>query len=166
MSKKQYSAFHKFTQSVAASKPGAWFLSRTLHHFDWLLLKLTGNRLTMTSLIAGLPIVIVTCKGAKSGLPRTLPLIYIADEQRPGVMALIGTNWGRQRYPSWYFNLKANPQAACSIRGKSASYLAHEAQGQEYERFWQAASETYLGYPLYKQRIAGRRIPIMVLEPV
>lgn len=66
----------------------------------------------------------------------------------------------------WYYNQKANPQAVCSIRGKSGSYQAHEAQGEEYERFWQAAPNIYLGYPLYKQRISGRRIPIMVLTPI
>ncbi len=166
MSKKKYSAFHTLMQRVAASKPGAWFFSRTMHRFDGLLLKLTGNRATLTSLLAGLPIVIVTCKGAKSGLPRTLPLIYIRDEADPAKFALIATNWGRKHYPAWYYNLKANPRASCSIAGRQGEYEAQEVQGEEYERFWQAAPEIYLGYPLYKQRISGRRIPIMVLKPV
>ncbi len=155
-----------FNQSIAASKPGVWFFSRTMHHFDGFFLKLSNNRVTLTSLIAGLPIVILTCKGAKSGLPRTLPLIYIQDESDPTVFALIATNWGRKHYPAWYFNLRANPRATCSIAGKEGEYQAHEAQAEEYDRFWQSATETYLGYPLYKQRIVGRRVPIMVLKPV
>ncbi|MEW5873465.1 MAG: nitroreductase family deazaflavin-dependent oxidoreductase [Chloroflexota bacterium] len=153
-------------QRIAASKPGAWFYSRTLHHFDRLFLKLSGNRVAMTSLVAGLPVVILTSKGAKSGLPRTVPLLCIQDESEPGSFALIATNWGQKPYPSWYFNLKANPEATCSIAGKAGKYLAHEAQGEEYERFWEYALNTYLGYPLYKERIVGRSIPVLVMKPV
>ena len=166
MTKKQYSPFHSVMQKIAASKPGAWFLARTLHHFDRIFLKLLGGRVTMTSLVAGLPVVILTSKGAKSGLPRTVPLLFIRDESDPASFALIATNWGQKPYPAWYFNLKANPNATCSIASQIGQFLAHEAQAGEYDRFWQYASDTYLGYPLYKQRIVGRHIPIIVMMPV
>jgi hypothetical protein len=61
--------------------------------------------------------------------------------------------------------LKANPRAIGTIRGQTATYVAHEASGEEYERFWQYAANTYLGFPLYKQRVGGRRIPIMIMTP-
>lgn len=163
MSQKKYSPFHSITQKIAASPPGAWFYARTLHHFDGLFLRLSGGRVTMTSLVAGLPLVIVTTTGAKSGMPRTVPLLCIRDERDPTAFAIIATNWGQQHYPAWYFNLKANPRAACSIAGKTGQYLAHEVTDEEYERFWQYATDTYVGYPLYKQRIHGRSIPIMVM---
>jgi deazaflavin-dependent oxidoreductase (nitroreductase family) len=165
MTQKKYSHFHYTMQKIASSPPGAWFFARTLHHFDRLFLGLSGGRATMTSLVAGMPMVIVTTIGAKSGLPRTLPLLCIRDENAPGTFALIATNWGQHHYPAWYFNLKANPRATCSIAGQTREYLAHEAAGEEYERFWQYAADTYIGYPLYKQRIHGRRIPIMVMTP-
>ncbi len=108
----------------------------------------------------------LTTTGAKSGLPRTVPLLYIRDENHPNSFALIATNWGQRTYPAWYFNLKANPEALCVIEGKAGSYLAHEAAGDEYDRFWQYATNTYFGYTLYKQRISGRRIPIMVMKAI
>jgi deazaflavin-dependent oxidoreductase (nitroreductase family) len=166
MKQKKYNIFYSVMQRIAASPPGAWFYARTLHHFDKISLGLSGDRVTMTSLLAGLPVVVVTTTGAKSGLPRTIPLLYIRDERDPATFALIATNWGQQRYPSWYFNLKANPCATCSIAGKTGPYLAHEAADEEYARFWQYAMDTYLGYQLYKQRISGRSIPIMVMTPV
>jgi hypothetical protein len=62
--------------------------------------------------------------------------------------------------------LKANPRAICAIGGKVGEYMAHEASGEEYERFWQCALDTYIGYPNYKQRVDERHIPIMVMTPV
>jgi F420H(2)-dependent quinone reductase len=77
---------------------------------------------------------------------------------------LIASNWGQDHHPGWYYNLRANPLAKCTIHGATGVYRAHEASGDEYAHYWQRASETYLGYPQYKQRIGERRIPIMVLE--
>ncbi len=166
MKPKSYSAFCSFIQTIAASRPGAWFFARTMHYFDSIFLALSGGRTTMTSIVAGLPTVIVTTTGAKSGRLRRLPLLCIRDAHEPTTFALIATNWGQRRYPAWYFNLKANSQASCSIDGQTGSYVAHEATGEEYERFWNYAADTYKGYPLYKQRITGRQIPIMVMTPV
>jgi len=137
MTRKSYSPLHALMQKIASSRPGAWFYSGTLHHCDRIFLKLTGGRSTMTGLVGGLPVVILTTTGAKSGLPRTLPLLCIRDEQDPTIFALIASNWGRAHYPAWYFNLNANPHATCSIRGQIGEYRAHEASGEEYERFWQ-----------------------------
>jgi len=64
------------------------------------------------------------------------------------------------------FNLKANPRAVGAIRGQIETYIAHEASGEEYDRFWQYAANTYPGYPLYKHRVGARRIPIMIMTPV
>ncbi len=166
MTPKIYAPFYSLMQKFSSSRPGAWLLSRTLHHIDHLVLKVTGGRLTMTSILTGLPVVIVTTIGAKSGKPRTIPLLCIRDQGIPTTFAIIATNWGQRHYPAWYFNLKANSHAICSIHGQIEEYVAHEASGEEYERFWQAAVNTYLGYSLYKQRVGKRHIPILVLTPL
>ncbi|MBX0329454.1 nitroreductase family deazaflavin-dependent oxidoreductase [Oscillochloris sp. ZM17-4] len=165
MPQKKYAPVHALTQRIAASPPGAWFYARTLHLLDGIFLRWSGGRMTMSSLVAGLPVVIVTTTGAKSGLPRIIPLLCIRDERDPATFAIIATNWGQPRYPAWYFNLKATPRATCSIDGTAGEYLAHEATDEEYARFWRYAVDTYVGYPLYKQRIQGRSIPIMVMTP-
>ena len=165
MNQRRYSFFQGLVQKIGSSRFGAWFYARTLHHFDRVAFKLTGGRATLTSALAGLPVVLLTTTGVKSGLPRTLPLLCIRDERNPTTFALVASNWGQPHYPAWYFNLKANPRAIGSIRGQTATYVAHEASGEEYERFWQYAADTYPGYPLYKQRVGERGIPIMIMTP-
>jgi deazaflavin-dependent oxidoreductase (nitroreductase family) len=152
-------------QKIASSRPGAWFFARTLHYFDRVVFKVSGGHVTMTSALAGLPVVLLTTTGAKSGLPRSLPLLCIRNERNPDRFALVASNWGQHHYPGWYFNLKADPRATCSIRGQTGTYVAHEASGEEYERFWQSAANTYLGFAIYKQRVGERRIPIMIMTP-
>ncbi len=166
MASVKYSTIHLAIQRLASSRPGAWFFAPILHHLDALFLRLSRGRLTLSGILTGVPTVIVTSIGAKSGQPRTLPLLRVQDDQRSEVFGLIATNWGQPYYPAWYFNLKANPNATCSIDGRSVAYIAHEAVGEEYERFWKQAVEIYKGYLLYKQRITTRHIPIMVMQPV
>src|SRR5215475_13609730 len=166
MDQRRYSFFQGLVQKIGSSRFGAWFYARTLHHFEHVAFKLSGGRATLTSSLAGLPVVLLTTTGTKSGLPRTLLLLCIRDERNPDTFALVASNWGQTHYPAWYFNLKTNPPAVGAIRGQIETYIAHEANGEEYERFWQYAANTYLGYPLYKQRVGARRIPIMIMTPV
>jgi deazaflavin-dependent oxidoreductase (nitroreductase family) len=166
MTRKSYSTFHILMQKFASSRPGAWVSSRLLHHLDLFFLKVSNGRWMLTSLLTSLPVVILTTTGAKSGLPRTLPLLFIPDEQDSTAFSLIASNWGQTHYPAWYFNLKANSHATCSIDGHIGEYLAHEASGEEYERFWRYAVNMYAGYHFYKQRVGKRRIPIMVMKPL
>jgi len=165
MAKRRYSLFQSFAQKIASSRPGAWFLSRTLHQFDRIFLKVSNGQMTMSNILTGLTVVTLTTIGAKSGLHRTLPLVCIHDADDPNLLAFIASNWGQRHHPAWYFNLKAHPRATCTISNQVRTYIAHEANGEEYERFWRCASETYIGYPLYKQRAGGRHIPIMILKP-
>jgi deazaflavin-dependent oxidoreductase (nitroreductase family) len=135
-----------------------------LRFLDRLTLQLSGGDSCLTSWLAGVPVVMLTTKGARTGQPRTSPLLPIYDQADPSTFAVIASNWGQHRYPSWYFNLRKNPHATCRRDGHLADYTAHEAMGEEYERFWASGTDTYFGYRLYKGR-ARRRIPIMVLTP-
>ena len=161
----RYSYFHSLVQRIAGSAVGAWILSRSMHHLDRVVLSLTGGRATAAGWLAGLPMAMLEVKGARSGVVRTLPLICVqvdSDADRP---AFVATNWGRARHPAWYYNLKANPEVACTVAGVRRLYTAYEASADEYERFWRRAVETYAGYRLYQRRIRGRHIPIMILAP-
>jgi deazaflavin-dependent oxidoreductase (nitroreductase family) len=122
--------------------------------------------MTLTSLLSGMPVMWLTVKGAKTGLLRSLPILCIRDEDNPNIIALVAANWGKDRRPGWYYNLKANPHAQGSIRGQMQKYIAHEAEGEEYIKYWQAANQTYLGFAHYQQRINEGRLPILVLNPV
>ncbi len=160
-----YNAFHSFIQGLAASPSGSRFLARALPFLDRWTLKFSGNRTTASSLLTGVPVIMLTTTGARTGLPRTSPLLPVHDPAHPGSFAIIASNFGQHHFPSWYYNLKKNPLASACIRGRLVRYTADEAAGEEYQRFWAYANDTYFGYGLYGAR-AGRRIPILVLTPL
>ena len=166
MTRQRYSAFHRFAQRMASTSAGAWFLSRAMHPLDRLTLKLSGGRFSAAEVVAGLPIVMIEMTGARSQLPRSVPLIYVQIEAEPEKLALVATNWGQRRHPAWYFNLKAHPNVTCTLKGRRRAYKAHVASVDEYQWYWPAAVETYPGYDLYRRRISGREIPILILEPL
>jgi len=166
MGKRKYSAFHTIVQKMASSGPGSWFFSHTLHYFDRIVYFLSKGRTSMTALLSGAPLVMVTTTGARSGQVRTIPLLCIREHKDADSFALIASNWGQENHPAWYFNLRANPRATCSIAGVSREYVAHEAEGSEYDLYWQCAMDTYLGFPTYKKRAGERHIHILALTPV
>lgn len=97
---------------------------------------------------------------------RTLPLVPVRDDQDLAVLAFVASNWGQHQHPAWYYNVKASPRVTCTIGGRAAEYMAHEANGEEYEKYWQCAVDTYFGFALYQQRAGSRHIPIIVMRPV
>lgn len=139
------------------------FMSHFIHYLDRLSLQLSKGRFSLSGYLAGWPVINVTTTGAKSGLPRALPLIGIPDSEK---IVLIASNFGRPHHPGWYYNLKANPEARLSFRGQSGKYFAREATEVERQHYWQMATQVYIGFPLYQQRAGARRIPIMILTPV
>lgn len=166
MNKKSLSPFHRFMHTIASSKAGAWFLARTQHHLDRAVFKLSGGRTTMAGVMTGIPIVVLATRGAKSGIIRTTPLLCIEDEDSPGRLAVVASNFGQLHNPAWYYNLKANPQVTGTLHGVASTYAVHEAVEQEYDKFWNYALDTYMGFPHYKVRAGQRHIPIMIMQPL
>lgn len=145
-----------------ALKPVTAFFRRFVTLVDRPLLRLTKGRRSATAVIAGLPTVNVTTVGAKSGLPRTVPLVAIGEGD---CLAVVATNFGRAHYPAWYYNLRANPQATVTADGRTSTYLAEEVSGAARERLWQRFVALYPGYARYAERAAHRDIPILLLRP-
>lgn len=162
----KYSALNILLHRIGSSRAGSWFASRTLPYLDRFLFNATRGHSTPTRLLGGVPVVMLTTVGARTGVKRTVPLLYVADSQNPAAIAVVASNWGQRHHPAWYYNLRANPRATCAFPGHASEYIAHEASGAEYDRLWQRFAALYRGYALYKQRARGRQIPIMVMEPV
>ncbi len=141
--------------------PVSALLARILPSMDNLALRWSKGRWTFTGLV-GLPIIELTTLGAKSGQPRTLPLVGLQDED---CIILIGSNFGRRHQPAWYHNLKAHPECEVRVKGRSRRYIAREVMGEERERYWRQAVSYYAGYERYKARAGKRIIPVMLLEP-
>ena len=148
----------RFVASIVSSRLGASFFRKTMHRIDRPLLRLTKGRLSFAS---AYPVLLLTTTGAKSGKPRTVPLLYL--EVSDGI-AVIGTRIGSTSHPGWYHNLRARPEATAEIKGERRTYTAREAEGDERAEIWERAARMYSGYERYDAR-AGRKIPVMVLTP-
>jgi len=148
----------KFTSSLI----GARIASRILHPLDKAILKFTDNKNSLTSILSGIPVIVLTTTGARSEEPRTLPLLGVVKNDN---VFLIATNWGRAHHPSWYYNLRANPEAQLSIGKDTGPYIARDATDAEREKFWTEAVKMYPGYAEYKKRISTRKIPMFILSP-
>jgi deazaflavin-dependent oxidoreductase (nitroreductase family) len=154
--------WQRLVQRIAYSRPGVWFFSRTLHHIDTPLLRLSSNRFCVATLLAGIPVISLTTTGAKSGQPRTLPVLAIQDGER---FVVIASSWGRKSHPAWYYNLRAHPEATVATRRRSATYSARLVEGEERDMFWRRALDVYPGFDVYKRTAANRHIGMFSLEP-
>lgn len=152
----------KINTRIAMSAVGARLLAHTIHHLDRLVLRLSNGRSTAATLLTGLQILSLTTTGAKSGQPRTVPLVAIPHSENR--LIVIASNWGQTKHPAWYHNLVAHPQVTVTRDGRSQPYIARDTSGAEREACWQAALQTYPGYAAYKQR-TERQIPVIVLTP-
>ncbi len=159
---KDANALQRVTQKVAASGPCAWVFQRTLYPIDKGLYRLTKGRLTVPGLMAGLPVVMLTTTGAKTGKDRTMPLlgIPVGDD-----IAVIGSNYGQKSTPGWVYNLRAKPEATIAYGSEPIEVTARAATEDETERAFDAGAAFYGGFPKYRQRASHREIEVFVLEP-
>ncbi len=100
--------------------------------------------------------------GRKSGQPHVTPIAYFFTE---GFYFLIASNWGKDTQAAWYLNLMAHPRTSIEVKGKTIPVEAVQAEGAEYDRLWQYATEHHPPYLHYKE-MTSRRIPIVILKPI
>lgn len=112
--------------------------------------------------INGLKVVVVTMRGAKSGKLRKVPLMRVEYD---GAYAAVGSNSGGPTNPVWHNNLKADPKVTVQDGSVTKEYIAHEAEGDEYDEWWKRAVEAFPTYAEYQTKTT-RKIPLFVLEPV
>ncbi|MGH2824236.1 MAG: nitroreductase family deazaflavin-dependent oxidoreductase [Thermoleophilaceae bacterium] len=160
---RQANPVRRVVRGTASWPPISWFYARTLHHIDRLVYRLTRGRATFVSWVAGLPIVMLTTTGAKSGRLHTLPLVALPEGDR---LVVIASNYGQYRNPAWYHNLRANPRTIIAFEGVTREVMARELEGDERERHYARGIEIYPGWTQYRKRASHRRIPVMELTPV
>ncbi|MEU9395039.1 nitroreductase family deazaflavin-dependent oxidoreductase [Streptomyces sp. NPDC048324] len=110
----------------------------------------------------GLPVVVLTTRGAKSGKIRKSPLMRVEHEGRYAVVASQG---GAPKHPVWYHNVKADPRVELQDGPAKWDMTAREVTGEEKAEWWQRAVEAFPPYADYQKR-TDRQIPVFVLEPV
>ncbi len=112
--------------------------------------------------LRGMPIVVVTSVGAKSGKLRKTPLMRVEHNGEYAVVASLG---GAPKHPVWYYNLKQNPHVELQDGSVKRDYLAREVTGDEKAVWWERAVAAYPDYADY-QRKTTREIPVFVLTPM
>lgn len=154
-------AVQRLARRMAASGPGSFFFARVLHHIDRPIFKLTRGRHTLASLLSGLPVVMLTTTGARSGRERTVPVLGLPT---PGGLAVIASNYGQKHHPAWYHNLRANPEGRVVVDGTTRPFRARIAEGEERARIWDQGLKVYPGWSQYEKRAPHRRIAVFVLD--
>lgn len=127
------------------------WIDRRLHRF-------TGGRMSLLG-FAGLPALRLTTVGRRSGLARTVSLLYFPRGEE---FVLIGSNWGRTRDPDWAHNLRAQPKAVIEVRRREIPVLATEVTGDRYAPLWRQVLDFWPGYAM-EHAEAGRELPMFVL---
>ena len=122
----------------------------------------TGGREANTLRDTGLPIIVVTTRGAKTGRVRKTPLMRVEHD---GEYALVASMGGAPKHPVWYFNLKTHPDDVV-IQDGPEPFAAEirEITGDERAQWWERAVAAYPPYAEYQER-TERTIPVFVAAP-
>ena len=109
----------------------------------------------------GLPVVIMTMRGVKSGKLRKVPIMRVEHE---GSYAAVASQGGAPVHPGWYANLLADPHIELQDGPVKRDMVAREVTGDEKRVWWDRAVEAFPPYADYQKR-TDRQIPLLVLEP-
>lgn len=123
------------------------------------LYRLTGGWLGGT--FFGVPVMFLTTVGRKSGEPRTVPLLCLAEGD---TLATVASKGGMSHHPMWYRNLAANPAVEVEFQGRKRAMIAHTATPDEKRVWWPKLCAMYPDYADYQAR-TERDIPVVVLTP-
>lgn len=121
----------------------------------------SGGTEGTTLLDTGMPVVVVTNLGARTGKVRKTPLMRVEHDGRYAAVASMG---GAPKHPVWYYNLRANPRVELQDGTKKLDMVARELEGDERAQWWVRAVAAYPPYAEYQTK-TSRLIPVFVLEP-
>ena len=133
-----------------------------LSYFSVLLYHLTGGRAYRGNANSPAGFLQLTTTGRKSGIQRTVHLLYIRDGSAYVVTA---SNGGRQRLPGWFFNVRSNPQVTLHLQDTQVSAVAEVAGPEKRKELWTrllSIAPLYAGY----EKPTSREIPMVILRPV
>ncbi|MGW1101421.1 nitroreductase family deazaflavin-dependent oxidoreductase [Streptomyces sp. NPDC002540] len=111
--------------------------------------------------LRGLPVIILTTRGARSGKIRKTPLMRVEHD---GTYAVVASQGGAPKHPVWYHNLVADPRVELQDGPVRQDMNAREVTGEEKAVWWQRAVDAFPDYADYQLK-TDRQIPVFVLEP-
>jgi len=148
---------------VAVRIGGSTWMPRMLPAIVWLdrrMHRLTRGRYGLPDL-GGLPNLMLTVPGRKSGRPRSTPLLCVPHQGR---FLIAGSNWGQPREPMWVGNLEAAGAGELRFKGRTSRFTARPLTGADRAAAWQTMNATWPNYAKYEQR-TQRPIKVFELTP-
>jgi deazaflavin-dependent oxidoreductase (nitroreductase family) len=104
-------------------------------------------------------LLLLTTTGAKTGQPRTTPMMFHPDGDR---LLVVASNIGAPRHPDWYLNLAANPRVTVEVGDERYEAEARTAEGAERDRLWSMLKQTYPFFAEHEKQ-TERQIPVVIL---
>ncbi|MEW1778845.1 nitroreductase family deazaflavin-dependent oxidoreductase [Streptomyces sp. NPDC086777] len=121
----------------------------------------SGGKEGTTLMDTGLPVILLTTLGVKSGKIRKTPLMRVEHD---GKYAVVASQGGAPKHPVWYFNVKSHPVVELQDGPAKQDMTAREVTGAEKAEWWERAVAAYPPYADYQKK-TSREIPVFVLEP-
>lgn len=112
--------------------------------------------------LRGKPLMLLTTKGAKSGIWRRTVLLYGEHEGR---VILVASKGGHPQHPAWYVNLRENPEVAVQVHERRFRATARTATPEEKPEPWAMMAEIWPDYLGYQEK-TDRDIPVVILDPI
>ncbi len=138
--------------------------------WDWVAEQVTayessGGTQANTLRESGIPIVVMTCRGAKTGKVRKVPVMRV---EHGGQYAIVASKGGRPEHPGWYHNLVANPHVLVQDGPEPTDMMVHVAEGDERAAWWDRAVGVFPTYSEYEASATehGRTIAVFIATPV
>jgi deazaflavin-dependent oxidoreductase (nitroreductase family) len=150
------------TATFPPAKPGglAWKIEGAVTRAHVRIFQRTRGRILGS--FDGAPLLVLHHIGAKSGVLRQSPMIYLPDGDNLVVVASIG---GNPKNPAWYYNLRANPEKVeVDVRGGRRRVRARQAAPEEADALWPRLVAMWPAWKTYMTR-TDRKFPVMILEP-
>lgn len=136
------------------------FLRKVITDTNVWLLKVSRGRLGNSFL--GVPVLVITTLGRKSGQPRSQPLYYMTFG--PNII-LVASNAGTATDPAWLLNLRTNPNVSVDVHGEVREMIARMASTEEKAELWPKMTKMFPKWQMMEDR-SKRSFPVIILEPV
>lgn len=137
-------------QKISSTRAFARLAPHVIPALDRAVHRLTRGKVLLSAQM--LPGLVLTARGARTGLPRRTPLACMPQEAT-GTWILVGSNFGRPGHPAWTGNLLAHPEAEINWRGGDVPVRAELLTGAERTAAWQAALAFWPPYAAYQARV-------------
>jgi deazaflavin-dependent oxidoreductase (nitroreductase family) len=149
--------------------------ARIRHHLTWMrrssplitrahaaVIRISGGRIRRSFLFTGgMPVLVLTTTGRKSGQRRSTPVGYL---KHGDAYAVLASNAGSDRSPAWWLNLQADPSAEILVNRAQIRVEARRADADAERALWSEFARLNPGFDEYRN-LTERRIPVVLLEP-